>query len=333
LILGAWFALIGVTGSLLAWRGELSAAELRWRFPREEQPVSAAQPIPLSQAVAAMQRAHPRSTARELATVTVPNARMPFYAFTRGRDRASQETILIDPYSARVHPPVRLRTLFVGTVNQLHARLLAGPRGYLANGALTALAAPLLLSGLWLRWPAKVRLLKARLMMKRGVPLQRTLMDLHNVMGIYLYPALLITTLTGMVLVAHHIDERGIQAYWSGQLDAPAGGRRNGGPGGERDAARMPAVAAQGQRLSDDELVARARTAMPGYALTRVRRPLRPDQPFQAASPWTRTPVAFWKHRPRKARRARMRSSGPPVSCIWESSGASSRRWSTRSRA
>ena len=224
LILGVWFSLIGVTGSVLAWRSELSAMELSRKFPVEK-PSADAPIIPLSQAVAAMKKAHPQAPSRSLATVTIPHSRMPFYSFSLGSSRANMETVVVDPYSARVHPPVKMRTLLVGTTQQFHQRLIAGPRGYLVNGALTALSIPLLLSGLWLWWPTKWKHLKARLTVKRGVSLKRTLYDLHNVTGIYLYLVLFVTTLTGALIVVSHVAEDGIMAMWN---QPPAGAQRGG---------------------------------------------------------------------------------------------------------
>lgn len=315
LILGAWFALIGITGSVLAWRGELSGMELSRRFPIEKS--VGAKVIPLSAAIAAMKRANPDASAKELATVTVPNSKNPFYSFSRGRNRATAQTILVDPYSARVHPPVRMRTLTVGTIQQFHQRLISGAKGYVLNGFLNFLAIPLLLSGLWLWWPTRWKHLKAHLTIKRGASLKRTIYDLHNVMGIYLYVVLLATTVTGAMLVQQHISadgglltflneeqqespprggpersggrergnqERGGRESGRSERTRPetAGGREmQGAPAAGRREPEAPKVTPAGQPLAHDELVVRARSARPQYQLTRVQLPQKPDEALQ----------------------------------------------------
>ena len=299
LVLGVWFSLIGLSGSVLAWRHDLSAWELATRYSLQK-PTDGAKMISASQALAAMKAAHPDASPRELAAITITNRRVPFYSFSRGRNRADSKTILIDPYSARVHAPLQMRSLWVGTINQFHTRLVAGMRGYLFNGVLTFLAIPLLLSGLWLWWPKNGAQLKARLTLKRGASLKRRLYDLHNVAGIYLYVVLFVTTLTGAILAASHITEEGIGAYLKGQPrekpenspDKNRGANANGtnaggakrGAGGEKSARLAEPSAAPGaKRLSMDEIVALARGARPGYELTRLQFPLKAGQPVQAS--------------------------------------------------
>jgi uncharacterized iron-regulated membrane protein len=288
LILGLWFALIGLSGSVLAWRFELQGMELARRFPLEK--ASAEQTIiSVSQAIAAMKMANPNASSRELSTVTIPNSKMPFYSFSLGRNRATAQTVLIDPYSARVHPPVRMRTLVVGTIQQFHQRLIAGAKGYLFNGLLTVLAIPLLLSGLWLWWPTKLKHLKAHLTIKRGVSIKRTLYDLHNVMGIYLYLVLLVTTITGAMLVQQHVARDGGIANFLNEQEGPsqprignnrrAENRARTERGGRND--EKPKVTPRGARLSGDAVLAAARQLRPQLELTRVTLPQKPDEVAQ----------------------------------------------------
>ena len=236
LVIGLWFSLIGLSGSVLAWRSELTAMELRAKFPVEK-PSANAPMISLSQAIAIgkPQSQTPPSEAppSEALTITIPNSRMPFYSVVQGRARRGQMT-LIDPYSGRWHPAVNTRDTLTGTIQQFHQRLIAGARGYVANGFFNVLAVPLVLSGLWLWWPKNVAQLRARLQVKRGTSLKRKLYDLHNVMGIYLYGILFVTTLTGAMLVTQHIAaDGGIRAFLSEETPAPTANARGGESRGE----------------------------------------------------------------------------------------------------
>ena len=274
LILGLWFSLIGLSGSVLAWRSELGAMELRAKFPPQK-PSANAPMIPLLQAIAL---GAPQRNGKPL-TVTIPTRRSPFYVVVQGKAKRG-ETTLINPYSGRVHPKVNTRQTRVGTIQQWHQRLIAGARGYVANGFFNALAIPLVLSGLWLWWPKNIAQLKARLQVKRGASFKRTLYNLHNVMGIYLYGILLVTTLTGAMLVVQHIAaDGGLRAFLSAEDAPPA---KSVAPKPARDEDQTPEVKIGGARLADDEILQAARALRPQWELSRLQLPSRPNQAIAA---------------------------------------------------
>jgi len=315
LILGLWLVLVAVTGSLMAWRGEINAWEMQKRYPIVK-PFAGAQVIPLSQAVLALKKAYPLLTDRDLAQVTVPTATQPFYSVAQGRG-ARRLNFVVDPYTGTVHRPINPRSLFMGTVNQLHTRLLSGFRGYVANGTLAIVGVLLLLSGIYIWWPTGTATLRQRLTVKRGVSLNRTFYELHNVLGVYVFPILLIVAATAPIMVGEHLLREGADDFrrnWATNGELPAGGERRGqqregaGRNGERgggaarsgrlaetrggmaarggegraDAPQGPKVVPAGERLSDDALLAIGRDAA-GGEVTRVRRPTEPDQAFQVS--------------------------------------------------
>ncbi len=309
LILGAWFSLIGLTGSVLTWRTELGAAELSRRFP-VSQPSPNAKIVSLSDATGALKKAMPDLDTKEIAGVTIPGARSSFYAFTLGRNRRTARQVLVDPYSSQILGTVAPRSGNVFLIQNFHQRLIAGARGYLFNGLLTLLSVPLLMSGLWLWWPAKIAQFKARLTVKRGAPLHRKIYDWHNIFGVYLYSTLFITTLTGVLLVANHIARDGWAKTWeevrAGETPPAretrgARGGQSEGRGAQNEGARQergasapaqnaapggreaPKVVPQGESLDADTLLNRARQAVPQYQITRVQLPSSPDAPFEAS--------------------------------------------------
>ncbi len=280
LLIGIWFSLIGLSGSALAWRFELQGWELSQRFPLEAND-NGGQMISLSQAIGAFKNAHPEASPKEWAAVTIPNRKMPFYAFSLGKNRKTAPTIVVDPYSAQVRPPVQLRELTVGTIQQFHERLVSGAKGYVLNGIFNFLAVPLVLSGWWLWWPTKWKHWKAHLSVKRGVSLKRTLHDLHGALGIYLYPFLLLLTVTGAMLVQQHIGaDGGVAAYLQAE-QAPPKEKSAAKTPPKTATAKAPTVIPQAPRLPDGELLKFARETRPQFDLTRLNLPLRPDEPVQ----------------------------------------------------
>lgn len=292
LILGLWFSLIGLSGSVLTWRSELGAWELARRFPITT-PVSGAKMLSLDEATGKLQTALPDLDLGQVSAIAPPQKPTDSYKFTVGRERRSARTVVLDSYSGQILGTVAPRSSNVFAIQNFHQRLIAGMRGYVFNGLLTVLGIPLLLSGLWLWWPNNAKQLRARLTIKRGVPLHRRLYDLHNVMGIYLYSLLLVTTVTGALLVWNHLQRDGlaqvVQELKAGEAPTPrraennrgAERARNAAPRGDNNA--TPRVTPQGTRLSADELLDKARTATDGYAITRVTLPQKPDAPFAAS--------------------------------------------------
>ena len=207
--LGLWFSLIGISGSVLAWRGELGAWELSRRFPITT-PAPDAKMLGLDAATAKLQSALPDLDLKQVSAVAPPQTPSDAYKFTVGRSRRDARTVVLDSYSGQIIGTAAPRSGPVFAIQNFHQRLIAGMRGYVFNGLLTVLGIPLLLSGLWLWWPKNIRQLRARLTVKSGAPIHRRLYDLHNVLGIYLYGVLLVTTVTGALLVKNHLQRDGL---------------------------------------------------------------------------------------------------------------------------
>ena len=297
--LGLWFSLIGISGSVLAWRVELGAWELSRRFPIAT-PAPGAQMLSLDAATAKLRAALPDLDTNEISAIAPPQSASDSYKFTIGRDRRQARTVVLDSYTGTLIGTAAPRSGWVFTIQNFHQRLIAGLRGYVFNGLLTVLGIPLLLSGLWLWWPKNGKQLRARITVKSGAPLHRRLYDLHNVLGISLYGVLLVTTATGALLVKNHLQRdglpqviaklkagetpptqgnRGEQARGEQARGGAANANRGGGARGDNDA---PEVVPNGALLSNDVLLDKARDAANGAAITRVSLPRKPDEPFVA---------------------------------------------------
>ena len=288
LILGLWFSLIGISGSVLAWRGELGAWELNRRFPIAA-PAPGAKMLSLDAATAKLQTALPDLDMRQVSAIAPPQNANDSYKFTIGRDRRQARTVVLDAYAGAPIGTAAPRSGWVFTIQNFHQRLIAGMRGYVFNGFLTVLGVPLLLSGLWLWWPKNGKQLRARLTVKSGAPLPRRLYDLHNVLGIYLYGVLLVTTVTGALLVKNHLQRDGLIQVIA-ELKAgetPPTQRQRGEARGETRSEqargeKAPRVVPSGARLSNDALLKKARVVVGNAAISRVSLPREPSDPFVA---------------------------------------------------
>ncbi|NUQ00891.1 MAG: PepSY domain-containing protein, partial [Armatimonadetes bacterium] len=199
LLLGLWLALLGATGSLLAWAPELIRAEMLARDPyhrsRVDQPM-----IGVTAAHAALQRAQPELAPAEIGLVIVPNYRYPHYLFPVRRHGGV--VYKVDPYDGTVHRPYRKSDLLIGRVTEWHENLLLGPRGLLLNGLGSALALVMLVSGLWLWWPATWRAARRSLSVRGGQALPRLLLARHNLLGVASLALVTLVTATAVVLTA-----------------------------------------------------------------------------------------------------------------------------------
>ena len=87
----------------------------------------------------------------------------------------------------------------VSTLIALHKNLLAGSTGLVVNGIAAALMIFVLLTGLVLCWPGLAQW-KQGLMLRRGVPWQRLVWDLHRVVGFWAFAAMFVFALSGIYL-------------------------------------------------------------------------------------------------------------------------------------
>jgi uncharacterized iron-regulated membrane protein len=87
----------------------------------------------------------------------------------------------------------------VTTLIELHKNLLAGSTGLVINGIAAALVIFVLLTGLVLWWPG-IAQWKQGLVLRREVPWQRLVWDLHRVLGFWTFAAMFVFALSGIYL-------------------------------------------------------------------------------------------------------------------------------------
>ena len=280
LILGLWFVVIGLSGSVLAWRSEFTGWEARQRVGAPK-PRAGEKIIPASRAIAAFKAADPKLKPER--GFYLPPGEYAYYLLNaRGQVNGKRTSLiyLVNPVTGQAYPPVDRSTLWVEFFEHLHANLLAQAKGNIANGVLSFFALFLLATGAWLWWPSNWKQLKNRLWIKRGATLRRTLYDWHNVLGVYLFGLLFLLALTGVLLVWNGQTEQGLTKFVDSWTSAPKPAVQ----GSETvSGGQMPDIAPRGKMLGVDELVARAKAAVPGGTLVFISLPSRPQQPFQTA--------------------------------------------------
>lgn len=280
LILGLWLVMIGLTGSVLAWRSEFTGWEARMRVGAPK-PRAGESIISPSRAIAAFKAANPKLTPER--GFFLPPGEYGYYLMNSfGQKNGESQTLiyLVNPVTGQTYPPVDRSTLWVETFEHLHAELIAGAKGNIANGVLSFVALFLLATGAWLWWPSNWKQFKQRISIKRGTTLRRTLYDWHNVLGIYLFGLLFLLTLTGVVLVWNGQTDKSLTKW----VDARTSARKPKVQGSETvSGGQMPNIVPRGQMLGVDELVTRARAAVPGATLLFISLPSQADLPFQTA--------------------------------------------------
>lgn len=197
LILGVYFAVIGITGSLLIFGREIDV----WLNPDLLTVKVEEQRAPLSQVMANFQAAYPALKASYINYPTRPDS---VYSIRIGPNQASQLYVYLNPYTGKVIGERTRAGHLYGFLCYLHFYLLFGQTGWNANGYGALFATVLLLTGVWLWWPntkAGIEVWKSRFRIKQGMGIKKLLYDIHNVAGIYPLAFSMIFTLTTLEFV------------------------------------------------------------------------------------------------------------------------------------
>lgn len=245
LVAGLAFALLGLTGSVLAWQPEL----LRARHP------VLAEGAPVVVPAALVRVLEEEARAGEAGGFDLPRPGLPAYqVFLPGgarRYRASDDGRVLLTLAPGDDPVLWLR--------ELHANALAGPVGHQAVGVTGAIALFLLASGLWLWWPRHGGV-AASLRWHRGPPARRWV-SWHRSLGTLTLPLLAVVTLTGVMLVWHAPSRSLLRAAFADARPEPAA------PAQGAPAGRVPDAADWARTL------AAAQAALPGASGGRLALP------------------------------------------------------------
>lgn len=244
LLLGAWFVLLGLTGSLLVFYVDLEPA-----FDASVTPRPATAPVSVQAVVQALEAAHPQRRAGWRLELPAPGQALVTARYLRPQETADRAfaplLVSVDANTGRVVASRFWGDTAMTWLYDLHYTLLLDKIGRQAV-ALAGLALVLSgASGLWLWWPAGGHWRQA-LRFKRNALPQRRVYDLHKWGGLLVIVFLLVLGITGSVLAWPALYEPAVAKL------------------GTSPAVTMPRSSSPpGPRMSADEILARVQALWP----------------------------------------------------------------------
>lgn len=217
LVLGIYFAFMGLTGSALVFKTELHAA-LTPSLYRVDVPRAPAY-MPLDTLIDVFEKTHPGVDSFSVRLPLAADASEVFnyipanppgwhgatinpyspVAPPVAQGRHDRREWFIDPYSAKVLGEQLVGGTFFYVLHNLHAHLLLEGIGYTFHTYCVLFLLVLVISGLWLWWPSTKNFrkqFKARTRVKFGASVKRIVVDLHNAAGFYALTVLLAIVVT-----------------------------------------------------------------------------------------------------------------------------------------
>lgn len=187
-----------LTGALLVFEKEITELV---RHDSYTIPVRKTQSLSLQSLLERVARETPDSV--QITSVTIPSDFR--RAYTVGLSKPRRAGVLVDPYTGKIVGQSG-RLPFFTTVRELHRWLLDSMKpdsegifwGRVIVGTSTLLFVFILLTGLFLWWPKKLKGVGKRLKISLGHGRQRLFTDLHAVGGVYVFVLLLAMAMTGL---------------------------------------------------------------------------------------------------------------------------------------
>ena len=187
-----------LTGALLVFEKEITELV---RHDSYTIPVRKTQILSLQSLLERVARETPDSV--QITSITIPSDFR--RAYTVGLSKPRRAGVLVDPYTGKIVGQSG-RLPFFTTVRELHRWLLDSMKpdsegifwGRVIVGTSTLLFVFILLTGLFLWWPKKLKGVGKRLKISLRQGRQRLFTDLHTVGGVYVFVLLLAMAMTGL---------------------------------------------------------------------------------------------------------------------------------------
>ena len=264
---GAFIALLGITGAIMAFEPEIEHAEHPhlWYVA----PPPGARPLTLAQIGTTVSQAFPADTITGYQVSTRPSL-----SYQVG---LTKSLVFVNQYSGAVLGQLRFaQSDLLNVIHQLHTHLLFRGLGNLGakveTGAALALCC-MLLSGLYLWWP-----LKRIRVSWRGTAVRRSWFDVHNAIGIVALAVLLTLCVSGIVIGFEGTSTRLFYRI-TGSQPVP------------RPLSRISVPSERAVQIGPDSAFAIARAALPGAMPFEADVPARNEAYFvRARFPEDRTP-------------------------------------------
>lgn len=198
---GVAFALVGLSGSVLAFQRELAL----WAYPQLQRDAAITEP----QRAQALGRIVGHWQSQGMTSLDLPTPRLPVWqGYFPGNERR-----YFDPASGELLLTRNTGNDLILWLRDLHTHLLSGKTGEQVLGGVGLVAVFLLLSGLYLWWP-RWSALAASLRWYRGPPTRRWL-SWHRGIGLWLLPLTLLASLTGVSMIYDDLVRDGLRAAFA----------------------------------------------------------------------------------------------------------------------
>ena len=207
LSVGLAFAVLALSGTVLAWQTEL----LRWGHPelfRHALPT-------VEQRAAVLERIHAARWPAALRSVELPSAELPVWQVAL----AGETRVYLDPADGRELLTRSKADDPVLWLRDLHTHLLSGKNGETVLGIVGLAELALILIGLALWWPRGGHWRHAVRMYAQ--PPTRRWRSWHQGVGAVLFPLLLLSTLTGVALIYKDATRSALAAVLGGGSPPP----------------------------------------------------------------------------------------------------------------
>lgn len=276
LVLGLYFVMLGLTGGLLVFARELDTA-LNPHLKRSIPPTASASFLPASASLDSIRRAFPEIPVRRL---ELPRGANGVYEFRIGEGKTTEREVFVDPYRGTILGDRLREGTFLRFANRLHTNLLLDKTGKTLNGYGALLLIALLATGIFLWWPSNRKQFTQRMAVKRGATGKRLLYDLHNVVGMYPLPILLLITATGAVFTFKEPVKTVVYTLTGTprEADHEKAEKAEKGYGAKRESTML---AAWTPTISIEDALSRSAEVAPGTHAVHLDLPTRPGDPYK----------------------------------------------------
>ncbi len=195
LIAGTIIVVVSLTGTILVYRDEIDQALNPELFNAPAQ----GKKLSFQQITEQLKRDHPDWKLEFLFRAEGANsANLPYRAHLEGKE--PEQEIFINPYTGKLTGSRLHDSAFIDVVLEIHRTLLIPVVGRYVVGISALMLVILTISGLRLWIPKQWKHLKSRLIIRGNAGLRRQNYDLHQVLGLYSSPFILLIALTGVVI-------------------------------------------------------------------------------------------------------------------------------------